>query len=189
MNRAIILTLLLIVVPPARGDSQVATVSLLSGISAENWHGQVRIRAVNIEFARRMHGRTELAWVISPMQFEQPESWFGDDFGPRENVLAVSGSLLVRQRFRTGSSRFQPYLELAGGPVWAESRVPAATSRFNFASQGGFGVLVTPDSMLPVSIGYRFLHISNGGYAPRNPGLNVSALTIGVHAAGRRTAR
>lgn len=185
MNRAIALSLLLLLCPPVRAQSLETSVSLLGGISAENWHGQVRVRAVNIEFARQNHGRTELAWVISPMQFEQPGNWFGDDFGPREDVLALSASLLLRRRYRTESARVQPYLELAGGPIWAETRVPAATSRFNFGSQGGFGVMLAPHSKLPVSIGYRFLHISNGGYAPRNPGLNVSALTIGFHSTHR----
>ena len=183
MTRAIALTLLLLLSSPARAQSVETSVSLLGGISAENWHGQVRVRALNIEFARQRRGHTELAWVFSPMQFEQPGNWFGDDFGPREDVLALSASMLLRRRFRTGSARVQPYLELAGGPIWAETRVPAATSRFNFASQGGVGLVLGPHSNLPVSIGYRFLHISNGGYAPRNPGLNVSALTIGFHPA------
>jgi hypothetical protein len=33
---------------------------------------------------------------------------------------------------------------------------------------------------MPVLIGYRFSHISNGGYAPRNPGLNVSSIMVGA---------
>ena len=35
-------------------------------------------------------------------------------------------------------------------------------------------------SRFPVVAGYRFMHISNGGYSPRNPGLNMSSLILGV---------
>jgi hypothetical protein len=74
----------------------------------------------------------------------------------------------------------QPYLEMGSGPMWASRRVPAATSRFNFITQTGFGVVVYPQRTSALVIGYRFAHISNAGYAPRNPGLNVSSLLIGV---------
>ena len=33
---------------------------------------------------------------------------------------------------------------------------------------------------LPLFAAYRVMHISNGGYAPRNPGLNVGAAVLGV---------
>ena len=181
MTRTLVLALLALLTLPSAGQPVETGVSLLGGISAENWHGQVRVSAVYVEFTQRRYGRTEFAWVLSPMQFEQPSNWFGDGFGPKDRMMAVSAAVQLRRRYRTASDRLQPYLELAGGPVWAERRVPAAASRFNFASQGGFGVMLAPRSKLPVSIGYRFLHISNGGYAPRNPGLNVSAFMIALH--------
>ena len=62
----------------------------------------------------------------------------------------------------------------------AEKRVPAATSRFNFASAAGVGFVFNAGGHYPIVAGYRLTHISNGGYAPRNPGLNVSSILIGV---------
>jgi hypothetical protein len=62
----------------------------------------------------------------------------------------------------------------------AEKRVPAATSRFNFITQGGAGVVFNARGRFPLFAGYRVMHISNGGYAPRNPGLNAAAAVLGV---------
>lgn len=151
------------------------------GRSLKTWHGQATIEALNIEIGRALTPRMELAFVFAPMHIRQPRSWFGDQFGDgNENVSAVSGSLLVRRRFRESSNRAALYLEASTGPMWAERRVPAATSRFNFISQFGAGIELRPQSRTPIVIGYRFGHISNGGYAPRNPGLNVSSLVIGT---------
>jgi hypothetical protein len=115
------------------------------------------------------------------MIVRQPRSWFGDQFGDgEENVRAIAGSVLIRRRFREESDRRSYYIEAGTGPMWAEKRVPAATSRFNFLSQAGAGMVLYPQNRVSMVIGYRFGHISNGGYAPRNPGLNVSSLVIGT---------
>ena len=151
------------------------------GKSLKTWHGQATIQSLNVEFGRASSPRTDRAFVVAPMSVRQPRSWFGDQFGDGdENVAAVSASLLMRRRFRERSSRAAIYVEASTGPMWAQRRVPAATSRFNFISQFGAGVELRPQSRTPIVIGYRFGHISNGGYAPRNPGLNVSSLVIGA---------
>ena len=125
---------------------------------------------------------------------------FGDQYGDgNESVQALSASLLVRHTWRP-SSRIRPYVEAASGPIVAEKRVPAATSRFNFEDgRRGFvpGLLSGRNSSrvfnaagrVPLFAGYRFLHISNGGYAPRNPGLNVSAAVFGVQLRNARPRR
>lgn len=157
------------------------SVHAAGGKSLKTWHGQATIESLNIEIGRALNPRTEIAFVFAPMYIRQPQSWFGDQFGDGdENVSAVSGSLLMRRRFRESSDRAALYLEASTGPMWAERRVPAATSRFNFISQFGAGVELWPQSRTPIVLGYRFGHISNGGYAPRNPGLNVSSLVIGT---------
>jgi hypothetical protein len=151
------------------------------GASIKTWHGQATVQSVNVELSRPWVHRLDVAIVLAPMYIRQPRSWFGDQFGDGdENVFAVSGSLLARRRFREASNRAALYLEASTGPMWAQRRVPAATSRFNFISQFGAGVELKPQSRMPIVIGYRFGHISNGGYAPRNPGLNVSSLVVGA---------
>jgi hypothetical protein len=72
------------------------------------------------------------------------------------------------------------YGEGSTGPLWAEKAVPASTSRFNFITQLGAGIILLPHSRFPIMAGYRYLHISNGGYSPRNPGVNASAIVFGL---------
>lgn len=153
------------------------SVHAAGGRSLKTWHGQATIEALNVELARELRPRTELAFVITPMHITQPRSWFGDQFGDGdENVRALSAALLLRRTFVNDML----YAEAGTGPMWAERRVPAATSRFNFHSQFGVGAVLRPRSRVSVLLGYRFSHISNGGYAPRNPGLNVSSIVIGT---------
>lgn len=162
-------------------DIDRVAVYAAGGKSITSWHGQADLSALNFELEHDISPRTELAFVIAPMNLWQPRSWFGDQFGDgSESVRAISGSLLLRRKFRTESARAVLYLEGGTGPMWAEKRVPAATSRFNFVTQAGAGVILRPQSRLPLVLGYRFMHVSNGGYSPRNPGLNVSALVLGV---------
>lgn len=178
--RTLLVVLLLSCSAAAQAFDRVS-VHMAGGKSITTWHGQATVQALNLELGRPLWQHTELAFVFAPMVVRQPRSWFGNQFGDGdENVRAISGALLIRHRFRDDSPRASFYVEAGTGPMWAEKRVPAATSRFNFHSMAGAGVTLFPQSRTSLVVGYRFGHISNGGYAPRNPGLNVSSLVIGT---------
>lgn len=150
------------------------------GKSSTTWHGQADLQLLQLELGHALSPRTTVALVAGAVNLWQPRSWFGSQYQDgNESVRGVAGSVLVRHTWRPGA-RLRPYLEGATGPMVAEKRVPASTSRFNFMSQAGAGFVWNSDGRLPVFAGYRYLHISNGGYSPRNPGLNVSAAVIGV---------
>lgn len=150
------------------------------GKSSTTWHGQADLQLLQLELGHALSPRTTVALVAGAVNLWQPRSWFGDLYHDgNESVRGVAGSVLVRHTWRPGA-RLRPYIEGATGPMVAQKRVPASTSRFNFMSQAGAGFLLNGDGRVPVFAGYRFLHISNGGYSPRNPGLNVSAAVIGV---------
>jgi hypothetical protein len=157
------------------------------GKSNTNRHGQAEIESVHFEWGKALSARTELVFVAAPHVITQPISSFGEGVEGEERVRAISGSLMLRRRFMINSSLVQPYLELGSGPMWATRRVPASTSRFNFISQTGFGAVLFPKRASAFFVGYRFAHISNAGYAPRNPGLNVSSLLIGVQVVPMRS--
>lgn len=184
------LTIIALVLLPLVSMAQTVdeiSVYATGGKSMTNWHGQAAVAALNIEFSRALSPRTDIGFILSPMSVNQPRSWFGNDYGDGdENVRAIGGSLFIRRNFRVKHERMHLFAEMSSGPMWAERRVPAATSRFNFASQAAVGFVFMPHSALPVTIGYRFMHISNGGYAPRNPGLNVSSIMIGTVIRSRR---
>lgn len=188
MRNAILLTLALSL--PVNGAAfDEFRVYAVGGKSTTTWHGQADVHAVSFEMGRALSPRTTFAVVVSPMTMWQPRSWFGDDFGDgNESVKAIHGALLLRRTFRT-RSRVQWYLDGSTGPMFAEKRVPASTSRFNFATRAGAGVVLNANGRIPVILGYQFLHISNGGYAPRNPGLNISAGVVGVQLKSARLRR
>jgi hypothetical protein len=150
------------------------------GKSITTWHGQADVHLLQIELGRALSPRTSVAIAAGPVNLWQPRSWFGYDYGNgNEQVRGISASLLIRRRFRI-ESRVQPYVEGSIGPMYAEKQVPASTSRFNFITEAGGGIVLNATGRFPVLAGYRFMHISNGGYSPRNPGINVSAAVIGV---------
>jgi hypothetical protein len=64
--------------------------------------------------------------------------------------------------------------------MWSNRRIPAATSKLNFNSQLGLGIVLFPNARMPLFAGYRFFHISNGGLTGRNPGLNVNGFFVGA---------
>lgn len=176
------LLLLLAFVPSiAAAEISHVVVSGTGGQSHKTWHGQADIQSLNLEVGKALSPRTEVAFVLSPMNLWQPRSWFGDQFGDgNESVHAINASVLVRHRLNVSSSRVHYYGEAAMGPLWAEKAIPASTSRFNVATAFGAGLVLMPRARFPLMIGYRFTHLSNGGYAPRNPGFNVSTIVAGV---------
>lgn len=166
---------------PSFTHAQSISIHAIGGQSPDNWHGQAELTSFAVEVDRPLSPRTEVGLLIAPMNLWQPKSWFGDQFGDgNETVRALHGALLVRRHFNRDSARIHPYGELATGPMWAEKRVPASTSRFNFITSAGAGVTLWPQRRVSLVVGYRFQHISNGGYSPRNPGLNVSSVVLGA---------
>ncbi|HEX8173112.1 MAG TPA: acyloxyacyl hydrolase [Thermoanaerobaculia bacterium] len=162
-------------------------VSAVAGKSITTWHGQADVQLLNVELSKALSPRSDAGFVLAPVSLWQPRSWFGDQFGDgNETVRAISGSLLVRRNFRVDAPTLRWFVEGSTGPMWAEKRVPASTSRFNFISQIGAGVVLRPHTAHPLTVGYRFIHISNGGYAPRNPGLNIFTIVAGVEVRSAR---
>lgn len=163
--------LLLLALAPMAFAQTHWNVGVVGGQASMSWHGDADLRAINLELVRPLSSRTDVAFVLSPTTLDQPRSWFGDQFGDgNESVRALGGYIFLRRRFGRAF-----YVEGGTGPMYAEKAVPASTSRFNFATQGGAGFVLRSR----YTIGYRFHHISNGGYSPRNPGMNVSSIVLG----------
>ena len=171
---------------PARADrnrffrASFAGVCGVGGKSITNRHGQTAMDSLQLEWLVPYSSRTEIMLSAGPSWFDQPKSWFGNRYNNgNETVRAVAAGVRIRRYFGLERSS-RPYLDFGIGPVWAESRVPAATSHFNLSSEFGAGLALRPDGRFPLIVGYRFSHLSNGGYSPRNPGWNVSSLVIGT---------
>jgi|GEM_PF-509137 len=149
-----------------------------------NWHGNDTFRSLRLELVTPHRPRLlkrfaslRLGMAAEYHYVRQPRSWFGFDGDPILRVKAGSANLFARRVW--DHARYQTYVDVGTGPMWGTERMPAATSHFNFESQLGLGVVISPRSSAPVHIGYRFAHVSNAGIAPRNPGLNLHTLFIG----------
>lgn len=154
--------------------------TIIGGRSMQNWHGQASLEAIKFEYGRGISNRTDLLFAFAPMSIQQPKSWFGNLYHDgNERVAALHASLILRRNFRVDSQSLRPYVEIGSGPMWATRRVPASTSRFNFDSHIGTGAVFGAHNGFAPFAGVAFQHVSNGGYAPRNPGLNFTSVVFG----------
>jgi Lipid A 3-O-deacylase (PagL) len=176
---------------PAATKPQEFNLYLSHASSETNRHGQSRFRAISFEllahsrlverYVDRYLPNSRVGVDIDYADFRQPRSWFGHTYGdPDDSVRAEWAHFFVRQYWRMSSNELRPYVDLGTGPMWSNRRIPAATSKLNFNSQLGLGMVVFPNARTPVYIGYRFFHISNGGLTGRNPGLNVNGFFVGT---------
>lgn len=100
--------------------------------------------------------------------------------GERETVAAFALDGLLTFDAGPRAGRWRVRLEAGVGPMWAADPVPARGSRWNFFDEEGVRLLWRFGDGSAGSIGYRFVHVSNGrSSGERNPGLNVHALAVG----------
>jgi lipid A 3-O-deacylase len=176
-----VFALLLSLLPLAAVSADTLEVSLTGGKSITTWHGQADLQAVKFALVRPISPHSDVEFMIAPVSLWQPRSWFGNEFHDgNETVRGLAAAILYRRSFNVDSSRMHFYGDIGTGPLYAEKGIPASTSRFNFVTQAAAGVVLLPNAKTPLLVGYRFLHISNGGYSPRNPGINVSSVEVGL---------
>lgn len=188
MNLRASLLALLVALPAAAATPRAFSLYVSAGRNPSNVHGSSDFRTVTFEMTfdepllqrwAHLHD-TEAGAAISYHQIHQPRSWFGHTYGdPDDAVRGESLFVFARHQWRPTSDT-RPFVDLGTGPMWANRRVPAATSRFNFDSQLGVGVTLFATSRWPLMAGYRFSHISNGGATGRNPGLDVHVVFVGT---------
>lgn len=75
--------------------------------------------------------------------------------------------------------RVVPYIDLGGGVLFTNTQVPSRTSRINFTTAGAVGLHFLAGKM-NWTADVRFMHISNAGLQPLNPGINTLQLRLGV---------
>jgi Lipid A 3-O-deacylase (PagL) len=81
-------------------------------------------------------------------------------------------------KWNFGGRRVTPYVELGGGTLFSNTKVPPGTSRVNFTSSGAVGVHFLR-SKYNWSAEVRYMHISNAGLTTPNPGINTIQFRIG----------
>ena len=75
--------------------------------------------------------------------------------------------------------RVVPYVDLGGGVLFTNRQVPPGTSRINFTTAGAVGLhFLRGKANWTADV--RFMHISNSGMTPANPGINTVQLRLGL---------
>jgi Lipid A 3-O-deacylase (PagL) len=78
------------------------------------------------------------------------------------------------------SHLLQPYASGSGGFLYFSKQVPVpGASQFNFTFDFGGGVDIVRDGRRAISVGYKYLHISNGYTAAINPGVDGQMIQVG----------
>lgn len=159
------------------------------GQNPDNVHGHSSFHTITFELTFPKPQRlerwrflrdTETGAAVSYHDIRQPRSWFGHRYGDPDDSVRGESLYVFARRHWWPAGNVSPFVDLGTGPMWSNRRVPAATSRLNFNSQMGLGVALFPASRWPIIAGYRFQHISNGGFTGRNPGLDVHSFFAGT---------
>ncbi|MEX2154984.1 MAG: acyloxyacyl hydrolase [Gemmatimonadaceae bacterium] len=96
-------------------------------------------------------------------------------------AVGAGGSPVGAKLYFNRAGKTRVYGSVAGGGLVFSSHVPVHNSRrANFTFEYGGGVEVTARDGRAVMFGYKFHHISNGGTAALNPGLDANVLYVGV---------
>ncbi len=86
----------------------------------------------------------------------------------------------VQFNFRT-SHKFQPLAMATGGALYFTRQVPVPnSSQYNFSFSFGTGLEIFAGDAHSVTVGYRYLHISNGYTAKYNPGIDNNLIFVAV---------
>ena len=104
-------------------------------------------------------------------------------FGTYEPLTSYGVGITPKLQYTfVGLDRLRPYIEGGGGPLWTDlgGQVPEQPGQFNIVVWGGAGTAWILTPQWAVNVGYRFVHISNGGTRTPNSGLNFSLPFVGL---------
>lgn len=102
-------------------------------------------------------------------------------FANRRAIYGL-GAMPIGVQFRLAPhARLQPFASASGGVLWFTDRVPDPEARrLNFAAEVGGGAVAAINSHFGFLFGYEFHHLSNGGTAPSNPGIDSNVIYAGA---------
>lgn len=139
--------------------------------SRSDWGFEYPLRAVPLALAR--HNPTDSAMRLAG-------GWSMSPGTPRErNLGAGVKPLALRAWVGGGRVRLEGDVS-AGFLLFANPMLAANASRFNFVAEADVGVRFALPDGREIVVGYRRHHLSNGGLAEVNPGLNSHVLYVGL---------
>ena len=117
-----------------------------------------------------LRGRFEYAVDAVPifLVFQPANTAYGVGFDP----------LGLKWNFQR-HGQISPFLELTGGVLFTDHKVPTYTNTVNFMDQAALGMHIL-GRRYNVSLELRYMHISNAGLGNLNPGLNTVQVRLGM---------
>ena len=100
-------------------------------------------------------------------------------FQPAHTAYGVSFNPLGLKWNFERRGRLSPYLELGGGVLFTDHKVPIFTNKVNFTPAAALGTHIL-GAKYNWSLEVRYLHVSNAGLSRINPGLNTVEFRLGV---------
>jgi lipid A 3-O-deacylase len=115
-------------------------------------------------------GQVSLGAELPMFRTSEPVTAYGVGITPKLQYMFV------------GLTRLRPYIEGGGGPMWTDlgGQVPEQPGEFNFVIWGGAGGAWRLTPQWALNVGFRFVHISNGGIESPNSGLNFGLPFAGL---------
>src|SRR5215469_15437526 len=117
-----------------------------------------------------LRGRFEYAVDAVPvfLVFQPANTAYGVGFDP----------LGLKWNFQR-HGRISPYLELTGGVLFTNHNVPIYANNVNFTPSAALGTHIL-GAKYNWSLELRYLHISDAGLTPLNPGINTVQVRVGI---------
>jgi hypothetical protein len=116
-----------------------------------------------------LKGRFEYAVDVVPLFLVVQRT--GTAYGVGLNPFALKWNFVPRHNV-------MPYIDIGGGTLFSNDKVPPGTSHVNFTTSGAIGAHFLR-SKYNWSVELRFMHISNAGLVTPNPGINTLQLRLG----------
>jgi hypothetical protein len=116
-----------------------------------------------------LKGRFEYAVDVVPVFLVVQRT--GTAYGAGINPFALKWNFVPHHNV-------MPYIDIGGGTLFSNDRVPPGTSHVNFTTSGAIGAHFLR-SKYNWSVELRFMHISNAGLVTPNPGINTLQVRIG----------
>lgn len=120
--------------------------------------------------------RLEILLDAEPLLLRQPDA---QELG-RETAFAVSVGAGLRWYPAPLSWKAAPFFEVVEGVFYADHRVPAPGTRFNFLTRIGFGLQLPLGRRIRPFATCRWVHISNAYLSRPNPGWGFIGVSTGV---------
>jgi lipid A 3-O-deacylase len=155
-------------------------------VSFEAGHGNedTNLARVGVQANWPRRWRTQRAWTGSAYWDLQLGRWYAPlgDAQPRQEIWDISLTPVFRLE-RAERTALVPYVEAGiGFHLLSEKQVNSQRrlgTHFQYGDHVGAGVRFGPGWRYDASL--RFQHLSNGGLARPNPGINFLQLRVAVH--------